>query len=121
MPEIVLVLASLVCLMGANILIGTKLADLKKEYNKTKFWGGVSKALFTLIGLGLVYLATLIYPIEVATINNQVVTTLTGATILLKCANIVYGGKVLIKIKDMFKLDIPIEVKEIAEDEKEVG
>ena len=37
MPEIVMVVLSLVCLMVANIIMGKKLADFKDEYNKEKF------------------------------------------------------------------------------------
>ena len=36
MPEIVMVVLSLICLMVANIIMGKKLADFKDEYNKEK-------------------------------------------------------------------------------------
>ena len=107
-PEFFMVIASLACLMITNILIGKKIADFKDEYNKEKFVGGISKAIFTLIGLCLIYASTLIYPMEVATVNGEMVTTLTGATLLLKAANIIYAGKVLIKIKDMFQVNISL-------------
>ena len=109
MPEFILVIISLACLMTANVVMGMKLADLKKEFKKKKLVGGISKAIFTLIGLALVYISTKVFPMEVANINGQDVTTLTGATILLKAANLLYAGKVLVKIKDMFTLEIPID------------
>lgn len=59
MPEIVLVVSSLLCLMVANIIIGQKIADFKDEYNKDKLIGGVSKAIFTLVGLALIYISKL--------------------------------------------------------------
>lgn len=108
MPEILWVTISLVCLMGANIIVGKKIADLKNDYNKEKFIGGISKALFTLIGLVLIYISTKVYPMNIAEINGQMVSTLTGTTLLLKAANLVYAGKVLLKIKDIFQVDIPI-------------
>lgn len=108
MPEILWVTISLVCLMSANIIIGKKIADFKDNYNKEKFVGGISKAFFTLLGLGLIYVSTLVYPMEVAEINGQMVTTLTGTTILLKAANLIYAGKVLLKIKDIFQVNIPV-------------
>ena len=45
---------------------------------------------------------------EVAEINGQMVTTLSGAVILLKAANVLYGCKVLVKIKDLLTVNIPI-------------
>ena len=110
MPEFFAVIISLICLMIANIIIGTKLADLKDEFNKEKLVNGISKAIFTLIGLGLIYGSTVVFPMNVAEINGEMVTTLSGATILLKGANLVYAGKVLMKIKDIFMLNIPVEV-----------
>ena len=108
MPEIVMVISSLMCLMIANIIMGKKLADFKDEYNKEKLISGISKAGFSLLGLALVYISTLIYPMEVAEINGQMVTTLSGAVILLKVANVLYGCKVLVKIKDLLTVNIPI-------------
>ena len=110
MPEFFKIIISLTCLMIANIVIGTKLADLKQEFNKEKLVNGISKALFTLIGLGLIYASTVVFPMNVADINGEMVTTLTGTTILLKAANLIYAGKVLLKIKDIFSLNIPIDV-----------
>lgn len=108
MPEIVWIVISLICLMTANIIIGKKIADFKDNYNKEKFVGGISKAFFTLVGLALIYVSTLVYPMEVAEINGEMVTTLTGTTILLKAANLIYAGKVLLKIKDIFQVNIPV-------------
>ena len=108
MHEIVTVVLSLICLMVANIIIGKKLADFKNEYNKEKLVNGISKAGFSLLGLALVYISTLIYPMEVAEVNGQMVTTLSGAVILLKAANVLYGCKVLVKIKDLLTVDVPV-------------
>ena len=38
------------------------------------------------------------------------VTTLTGATLLVKAANLIYAGKVLIKIKDLLMVNVPLNV-----------
>ena len=108
MHEIVTVVLSLICLMVANIIMGKKLADFKDEYNKGKLISGISKAGFSLLGLALVYISTLIYPMEVAEVNGQMVTTLSGAVILLKAANVLYGCKVLVKIKDLLTVNVPV-------------
>lgn len=116
MPECITIVLSLICLMLANIIMGKKLADFKQEYNKEKLVGGISKAAFFLIGLALTYCSTLIYPMEVAEVNGQMVTTLTGATILIKAANLIYAGKVLMKIKDLLVVNVPINsLTEISE------
>lgn len=115
MPEYIAVVISLICLMVANILMGKKLADIKKEYTKEKMVGGISKAAFFLIGLALAYASTYIYPMEVAEVNGQMVTTLTGATMLIKAANLYYAGKVLLKIKDLLMVNIPVVSKEDVE------
>ena len=108
MPEYIAVVLSLMCLMVANIIMGKKLADFKQEYNKEKLVGGISKAAFFLIGLVLAFASTYIYPMEVAEINGEMVTTLTGATLLIKAANLVYAGKVLMKIKDLLTVNVPV-------------
>ena len=110
MPEIIMVVLSLICLMIANIIMGKKLADFRKEYNKEKFIGGISKAGFSLIGLALIYISTLVYPMNIAEINGEMVSTLNGAVILLKAANLLYAGKVLMKIKDLLSVDVPITI-----------
>ena len=111
MPEYIAVVLSLMCLMVANIIMGKKLADFKQEYNKEKLVGGISKAAFFLIGLALAFASTYIYPMEVAEINGEMVTTLTGATLLIKAANLVYAGKVLMKIKDLLTVNVPVNSK----------
>lgn len=122
MPECITVVLSLVCLMLANIIMGKKLADFKQEYNKEKFIGGFSKAAFFLIGLALTYGSTLIYPMEVAEINGEMVTTLTGATILIKAANLIYAGKVLVKIKDLLVVNVPVNpISATSEEENREG
>lgn len=108
MPEYIAVVLSLICLMVANIIMGKKLADFKQEYNKEKLVGGISKAAFFLIGLALAFASTYIYPMEVAEINGEMVTTLTGAILLIKAANLVYAGKVLMKIKDLLTVNVPV-------------
>lgn len=108
MPEIIMVVLSLICLMVANIIMGKKLADFKDEYNKERLISGISKAGFSLLGLALVYISTLIYPMEVAEVNGQMVTTLSGAVILLKASNVLYGCKVLVKIKDLLTVSVPV-------------
>ena len=60
------------------------------------------------MGLVLIYVSTLVYPMDVAEVNGQMVSTLTGTTILLKTANLLYAGKVLLKIKDIFQVNIPV-------------
>ena len=112
MHEIVTVVLSLICLMVANIIIGKKLADFKNEYNKEKLVNGISKAWFSLLGLSLVYISTLIYPMNVAKVNGQIVTTLSGATILLKASNVLYGWKVLVTITNLLTVNIPVNLLE---------
>jgi len=108
MPEVVTIVLSLICLMVANIIMGKKLADFKDEFDKQKFIGGISKAGFSLLGLALIYISTLVCPMKVANINGQMMTTLSGAIILLKAANVIYGYKVLVKIKDLLTVNISI-------------
>lgn len=108
MPECITVVLSLICLMIANIIMGKKIADFKQEYNKEKLVGGISKAIFFLIGIALAFVSTYIYPMEVAEVNGQMVTTLTGATLLIKAANLIYAGKVLVKIKDLLTVDVSV-------------
>lgn len=120
MPEIISVVIALFLLMIANIIMGKKLSDFKNEFDKEKFIGGISKAMFLLVGLACIYIATLIYPMNVAEINGEQVTTLSGTTILLKTAIVLYGAKCLVKLKDLFLVDLPISsLEENNENEKE--
>ena len=49
---------------------------------------------------------------NVAKVNGQIVTTLSGATILLKASNVLYGCKVLVKIKNLLTVNIPVNLLE---------
>ena len=95
MPEILSVVISLLCLMIANILIGKKIADFKKEYSKGKFLNGISKAVFSLIGLGLIYISTYVFPMEIAEINGEMVTTL-SKDLLDNVDDIILSGEPLL-------------------------
>jgi len=62
--------AGLVCVMAANILLGTTAAMLAGEFNREKFADGLRKILPVLGGLGLMFAA--------AKLNGEVVVLDTG-------------------------------------------
>ena len=106
------IIIGLICVMVANILLGSSLATLKKEFSKKKFWNGFFKCLFIVISVCLMYLCSYLNPeIMVANINDQEVNLISGMEILFIAGIVYYGFQSLVKLKDLLQLKTDIKEK----------
>ena len=107
------IVSGLVCVMVANILLGTSIATLKKDFNKEKFLNGIIKCLLVVIAILLMYLCSYLNPeIMVANINGQEVNLISGMEVLFIAGIVFYGFQCLVKLKDLLQLKIDIKEKE---------
>ncbi len=105
-------LLGLICLMFANFLLGTNLATLKKEYDKSKMISGIVKIGGVILGiifmLGSAYLTK---DIIVANINNQNVNLLDGMKYVFMAGIVFYGAQDINKLIKILKVNVPISEK----------
>ena len=103
----------LVCVMLANVLLGTSIAKIKKEFNKEKFLNGLLKCLLVIISIGLMYACSYLNPeIMVANINGQEVNLISGMEVIFIAGIVFYGFQSLIKLRDLLNLKMEVKEKE---------
>ena len=117
------IIIGLVCVMGANIFLGSSLATLKKEWNKEKFVNGIFKAIFIVIGCVLMYICSYLNPdILIVNLDGSDLNLIDAMKVLFIAGIILYGCKDILKLKDI--LGVSTDIKEIEEDtpiNEEVG
>ncbi|MEG2457391.1 MAG: hypothetical protein RSB41_00665 [Bacilli bacterium] len=107
--NIVLPCISLALLMMANILAGKSIADIKKEFNRSKLIAGITKAVFTLVSIFLISLSSLVYNLDIASINGVNVNALKLMNIILIAVIIMHGVKATRKIIELFQVKVIID------------
>lgn len=104
------IILGLICVMIANVLLGTSIAKLKKQFNKRTLWNGIFKFLLIVISVTMMYLCSYLNPnIMVANINGQEVNLATGMELIFIAGIVLYGYKDLIKLRDLLKIKTNIE------------
>lgn len=104
------IIIGLLCVMIANVLLGSSIATLKKEFNKKTFWNGVVKFFFIMTSVCLMYLCSYLNPqILVANIGGQDVNLITGMKLLFIAGIVMYGYKDLVKLRDLLNIKTKIE------------
>lgn len=104
------IIIGLMCVMISNILLGTSLATLKKNFNKTVFVNGIIKAILIVFSIGAMYLCSYLNPdIMIANVNGQDVNLISGMELLFIAGIMLYGFKSLVKLRDLLKLKTNIE------------
>ena len=95
----------LLCVMVANIVLGTSIAKIKKQYKKDKCINGIFKALTIIVGASLMYLCSYLNPdILVTEIGGIEVNLINGMEILFTSGIVLYGAKDLIKLSELLKI-----------------
>lgn len=104
----------LAAVMLANVLMGVTLAKLKKNFNKKKMFEGLVKIGGVLIAIGLLYLTSYFNPnILVVNVEGKNMNLIDAMNLLFTTGIVIYGGKDMIKLKDILKLKTEIsDVKE---------
>ncbi|MCI9434084.1 MAG: hypothetical protein HFI86_02245 [Bacilli bacterium] len=104
------IIIGLICVMTSNIFLGTSLATLKKNFNKTTFINGIVKALLIVVSVVAMYLCSFLNPdIMVANVNGQDVNLISAMELLFIAGIMLYGFKSLVKLRDLLKLKTNIE------------
>ena len=104
------IIIGLMCVMISNILLGTSLATLKKNFNKTVFVNGIIKAILIVFSIGAMYLCSYLNPdIMITNVNGQDVNLISGMELLFIAGIMLYGFKSLVKLRDLLKLKTNIE------------
>ena len=104
------IIIGLGCVMLSNILLGTSLATLKKQFNKKTFLNGIIKAVLIIVSVLAMYLCSYLNPdIMVANINGQEVNLISGMELIFIAGIVFYGFKSLLKLKDLLKLKTNVE------------
>lgn len=112
MENMVKIILGLCCVMLSNILLGTSIATLQKQFNKKTFLKGLLKALLIVISVVAMYICSALNPnIMVANINGQEVNLISGMELIFVAGIIMYGFKSLVKLKDLLKLKTSIDDK----------
>ncbi len=106
------IIVGLMAVMLANIFLGMTLAELKKEFNKDNLYNGIFKAGCILVSCFFMYSCALLNPeIMVANINGIEVNLIEGMKLLFTAGIILYGGKDLMKLRDLLKISTKVEDK----------
>ena len=107
------IVLGLACVMVANILLGTSIAKIKKDFNWEKFWNGVIKCILVVVAILLMYYCSYLNPdIMVANINGQEVNLISGMEVLFIAGIVFYGCQSLIKLGKLLQLKTEIKEKE---------
>ena len=103
-------LLGLLCLMGANIALGSSLAKLKAEFNKDNLINGGVKAGMIILALILIYLCGILNPdMIIGSINQENITLMKGLEYLYTAGIVMYGTMVLGKLGKIIGVSTSIE------------
>jgi len=98
--EFMMIVYGLVSVMIANILLGTNIANMNKEFTFSKFIKGIVKSIFIVVSCCLLYLCSYLNPdLIVADINGVSVNLIDGMELLFVSEIISYGYQCLAKLK----------------------
>lgn len=102
------IIIGLISVMLANIVLGSSIATLKKEWNKDKFINGITKSGFIVLGCALMYLCSYLNP-NILAIEDM---NLIDAMKTLFIAGIVmYGAMDIKKLTELLKIKTPSNEK----------
>ena len=119
------IIFGLLCVMIANILLGSSIAKLKKEWNREKFIEGIFKMIFILLGCILMYICSCLNPnILVVNLDGNNLNLIDGMNTLFESGIVLYGFKDIIKLKDILSVKTKIneleQIKTILEVDNEI-
>lgn len=102
MPKIVIYVISAIVAIGANILLGSAIADFKNEFSKEVAIRGLKKAgAILLAGAGLYYISILMPDLKVEALGVNLSTALTTMAYSLV---VIYVGKSIDNLMTLLKL-----------------
>lgn len=99
------VLLGLMALIVANILFGTSLAKIKKEFSKKKLLTGVFKAFCVIVGTLLMYACAFLNPdILAIELNGSLVNLETAMKVVFMAGIVYYATQDITKLQKILKI-----------------
>lgn len=93
---------SLACVMLANVIFGSSLAKIKKEFNKKTFFNGIYKAFTIVAGTFFMYLMAYLEPdMLVVSLNDMNLNMKTAIETIISTGIVMYGAMDLKKIAQL--------------------
>lgn len=93
---------SLACVMLANVIFGSSLAKIKKEFNKKTLLNGIYKVFTIIIGTLLMYLMSYLEPdMLVVSLNDMNLNMKTAIETIISTGVVMYGAMDLKKIAQL--------------------
>lgn len=103
LKHLLLLVTALVMLMGANVILGSIIAGLKKTFDKEVLKDGIKKAVAIAVAFVMVYIAGLCLPdIKLVEYKEEVLTIIDALDTSFLVGIGVYAGKVFKNIFTLF-------------------
>ena len=116
MKELIVICGGFACVMLTNILLGSTLAGLQKNWNWKKFWSGFYKIFTIIAGVCLLYLAFYLNPtIQIVSFGGTNLNILDALKTIFTAGIVTYGAIDLKKLVEIFNLKL--EFNDIVEEE----
>lgn len=102
-------IVGLICVMLANVLFGSSLAKIKKEFESTTFWNGVYKVIAIVIGAILMCVMAYFTPdILIISINDVNFNMKSAIEMIMTSAIAMYGAMDLKKLAQLIGVSTTI-------------
>ena len=96
---------ALMCLILANVLLGSAIAEMKFEFKKEVFIAGVLKHVSIILGIVLIYIAGLCVPnLQLILVDERSLTLIELLDVGFVSALAVYAGKVAKNLFSLFSI-----------------
>ena len=110
MKDLVVICGGFIAVMLTNILLGSTLANLQKNWNWKKFWSGFYKIVTIIVGVCLLYLAFYLNPsIQVVSLGGTNMNILEALKTIFTAGIVTYGALDLKKLVEIFKLKVTFD------------
>lgn len=116
MTQLLVICGGFACVMLTNILLGSTLAGLQKNWNWKKFWSGFYKVFTIIAGVCLLYLAFYLNPtIQIVSFGGTNLNILDALKTIFTAGIVTYGAIDLKKLVEIFNLKL--EFNDVVEKE----
>ena len=110
MKELLVICGGFACVMLTNILLGSTLAGLQKNWNWQKFWSGFYKVFTIIAGVCLLYLAFYLNPtIQIVSFGGTNLNLLEALKTIFVAGIVTYGAIDLKKLVEIFNLKLEFD------------
>jgi hypothetical protein len=110
MKDLLVICGGFIATMLTNVLLGSTLATLQKNWSWKKFWSGFYKIATIIAGVCLLYLAFYLNPtIQVVSLGGVNMNLLEALKTIFTAGIVTYGALDLKKLVEIFKLKVTFD------------